>query len=70
MKIKYYNIDKIVRLLEKLELSMIDESLQRVQKDLKQVLAERGREESTLATDLWKKPVRNYLKTIIIPILG
>lgn len=47
-----------MRLLEKCELSMIDETIQRVQRDMRLVMAERGREETTLATDLWKKPVR------------
>lgn len=47
-----------MRLLEKCELSMIDETIQRVQRDLRLVMAERGREENTLATDLWKKPVQ------------
>jgi hypothetical protein len=42
---------------------MIDETVQRVQRDMKLVLAERSREESTLTTDLWKKSVIkiNYL---------
>jgi hypothetical protein len=41
---------------------MIDETTNRLQKENKLVLAERGREEGTLATDLWKKPVsiRNF----------
>lgn len=51
-------IKQICRLLEKLELSMIDETAQRVQKEIKLVLAERGREENTLTTDLWKKSVK------------
>lgn len=50
-------IKQITRLLEKLELSMIDETVQRVQKEIKLVLSERGREENTLTTDLWKKSV-------------
>lgn len=56
-----------MRLLEKCELSMIDETIQRVQRDLRLVMAERGREENTLATDLWKKPVQ--LEYIILRYL-
>ena len=37
---------------------MMDETIQRIHKDLKLVLAERGREENTLATDLWRKSVK------------
>ena len=36
---------------------MIDETMQRVQKEIKLVLTERTREENTLTTDLWKKTV-------------
>lgn len=43
--------------MEKFEKTMIDETTNRLQKENKLVLAERGREEGTLATDLWKKPV-------------
>jgi hypothetical protein len=40
---------------------MIDETTNRLQKESKLVLAERGREEGTLATDLWKKPVNKRI---------
>ncbi|CAF1036407.1 unnamed protein product [Brachionus calyciflorus] len=50
-------IKQILRLFEKIELSMIDETTQRAQKELKLVLSERARDENTLTTDLWKKPV-------------
>jgi hypothetical protein len=48
---------QIARLLEKLEIFMIDDTIQRVQRELKLVVTERSREESTLATDLWKKAI-------------
>jgi hypothetical protein len=55
------------RLLEKLEVFMIEETIQRVQRELKLVITERSREESTLATDLWKKPIMKEEFTINKP---
>lgn len=43
--------------MEKLELSMMNETIARIQKDMRLVLNERGREENALSTDLWKKSV-------------
>jgi hypothetical protein len=61
---------QIARLLEKLELFMIDETIQRVQKDIKLVLSERCREENTLTTDLWKKSIMKEEFTINKPQLA
>jgi hypothetical protein len=58
---------QIIRLLEKMDLSMIHEVTLRIQKELKLVLAERGREESTLTTDLWKKSIMKEEFTINKP---
>jgi hypothetical protein len=58
---------KITRLLEKLELTMIDETLYRVQKDMKLCLTERTREENSLTTDLWKKSIMKEEFTINKP---
>lgn len=63
-------IKQIARLLEKFELFMIDETIQRVQKDIKSVLSERSREESTLTTDLWKKSIMKEEFTINKPHLA
>lgn len=60
-------IKQLLRLFEKLELSMIDETVQRVQKELKLVLSERARDENTLTTDLWKKTVMKEEFTINKP---
>ena len=54
---------KMTRLLERLEQYMIDETLQRVQKEAKLVQAERGREENTITNDLWKKSVSVRIRT-------
>lgn len=60
-------IKQLLRLFEKLELSMIDETVQRIQKELKLVLSERARDENTLTTDLWKKTVMKEEFTINKP---
>ena len=48
---------QLVRLLENLELYMINEVRKRVAKELTLALAERAREENALPTDLWKRAV-------------
>ena len=60
-------IKQIQRLVEKIEISMIDDTVQRVQKETKLVLAERNREESTLSTDLWKRSIMKEEFTINKP---
>ena len=40
---------------------MIDETVQRVQKELKLVTTEGVREENTLTTELWKKTVETFI---------
>ena len=61
---------QIARLLEKLELFMIDETVQRVQKEVKLVLSERSREENTLTTDIWKKSVFILFDLFLLNING
>ena len=46
---------------------MIDETVQRVQKEIKLVLSERSREENTLTTDLWKRSIMKEEFTINKP---
>ena len=46
---------------------MIDDTVQRVQKETKLVLSERSREESTLSTDLWKRSIMKEEFTINKP---
>ena len=46
---------------------MIDETLYRVQKDMKLCLTERTREENSLTTDLWKKSIMKEEFTINKP---
>ncbi len=46
---------------------MIDDTVQRVQKETKLVLSERTREESTLSTDLWKRSIMKEEFTINKP---
>ncbi len=46
---------------------MIDETVSRVQKELKQALTERSREENTLTTDLWKRSIMKEEFTINKP---
>jgi hypothetical protein len=36
---------------------MINETVQRIQKEMKLVLAERSRDDNTLTNDLWRKAV-------------
>ena len=50
---------QLVKLLEGLELHMIHELQKKVAREHSLVLAERAREEGTLPTDVWKKPVRH-----------
>lgn len=60
-------LKQITRLLEKLEMTMIEETYQRVQKEEKLVQAERAREESTITSDLWKKAIMKEEFTINKP---
>mgnify|MGYP001810306578 CR=1 FL=1 len=60
-------LKQITRLLEKLEMAMIEETYQRVQKEAKLVQAERAREESTITSDLWKKAIMKEEFTINKP---
>lgn len=48
-------------MLELLEVNMITEIRKKLAKELSLTIAERVREESVNATDLWKKPVRILL---------
>jgi hypothetical protein len=58
-----YWLPQLVRLLEGLEIHMINEVRKRVAKELTLSLAERGREENALPTDLWKRAVSDiYIK--------
>lgn len=47
---------QLLKLVESLDEFMIAETIKKLTKDLNQVFAERGREEGSLPTDLWKKP--------------
>ena len=60
---------KISKILEKIEISMMNETTVRVHKDMRLVLNERGREETVLSTDLWKRSVRliKYLRYFYSP---
>ncbi|KAF6040245.1 CCDC162P [Bugula neritina] len=48
---------QLLKLIESLEDYMIQETTKKLTKDLNLAFAERGREESALPTDLWKRPV-------------
>ena len=48
---------QLLRLIESLEEYMIQETIKKLTKDLNLAFAERGREETALPTDLWKRPV-------------
>ncbi|XP_072026117.1 uncharacterized protein [Amphiura filiformis] len=58
---------QLVKLLESLEIHMIHELERKVAREHSLVLAERAREEGTLPTDLWKKPVINERITMAKP---
>ena len=60
---------QLVKLLEGLELHMIHELQKKVAREHSLVLAERAREEGTLPTDVWKKPVR-HIFLIFSKLLG
>lgn len=58
---------QLVRLLELVEVHMITEIRKKLAKELSLVIAERAREESVNATDLWKKPVMKESFTLTKP---
>ncbi|ELT87775.1 hypothetical protein CAPTEDRAFT_135567 [Capitella teleta] len=58
---------QLIKLLENLECSMINEVRKKISRELNLVLSERSREESALPTDLWKKPVMKESFTINKP---
>lgn len=58
---------QLVRLLEMLEVNMITEIRKKIAKELSLTIAERAREESVNATDLWKKPVMKESFTLTKP---
>ncbi|XP_048579860.1 uncharacterized protein LOC5511107 isoform X2 [Nematostella vectensis] len=62
-------IKQLVRLLENLECSMISDVLRRISREHTLVVSERGRDDTTLPTDLWKKPVMKENSTITKPHL-
>ncbi|XP_067931806.1 uncharacterized protein [Watersipora subatra] len=47
---------QLLKLIESLEEHMIQETMKKLTKDLNLAFAERGREETALPTDLWKRP--------------
>lgn len=55
---------QLVRLMELLEVNMITELRKKLAKELSLTIAERVREESVNATDLWKKPVSKRLNDL------
>jgi len=54
---------QLLKLIESLEDYMIQETTKKLTKDLNLAFAERGREESALPTDLWKRPVSGFNTT-------
>ncbi|XP_076118208.1 uncharacterized protein LOC143085614 isoform X2 [Mytilus galloprovincialis] len=58
---------QLVRLMELLEVNMITELRKKLAKELSLTIAERVREESVNATDLWKKPVMKESFTLTKP---
>jgi len=48
---------KLIRLLENLECTMIYDAIKRISREHTLVVSERGRDDATLPTDLWKKTV-------------
>ncbi|XP_028417505.1 uncharacterized protein LOC114541907 [Dendronephthya gigantea] len=62
-------IKQLVRLLENFECSMIGDVIKKISREHTLVLTERGREDATLPTDLWKRPVMKETTTIEKPHL-
>ncbi|CAB4034072.1 Hypothetical predicted protein, partial [Paramuricea clavata] len=62
-------IKQLVRLLENFECSMISDVIRKISREHTLVLTERGREDATLPTDLWKRPVMKETTTIEKPHL-
>ena len=50
-------VKQVIRLLENLECTMIYDVIRRISREHTLVVSERGRDDATLPTDLWKKPV-------------
>ena len=50
-------VKQVLRLLENLECTMIYDVIRRISREHTLVVSERGRDDATLPTDLWKKPV-------------
>ena len=48
---------QLIRLLENLECTMIYDVIRRISREHTLVVSERGRDDATLPTDLWKRPV-------------
>lgn len=51
---------ELIRLVEEFECYMLSEVKKRVSREINHVLAERARDEATMPTDLWKKPVSPF----------
>lgn len=64
MEIKLQQLQK---LLESLEIHMIQEVLRKVNREMTLFLSEKSKEESTLPTDLWKHPVMRENFSVVRP---
>lgn len=62
-------VKQLIRLLENLECTMIYDVIRRISREHTLVVSERGRDDATLPTDLWKKPVMKENCTIAKPHL-
>lgn len=62
-------VKQLIRLLENLECTMIYDVIRRISREHTLVVSERGRDDATLPTDLWKRPVMKENCTIAKPHL-
>ncbi|XP_068750634.1 uncharacterized protein [Montipora capricornis] len=62
-------VKQVIRLLENLECTMIYDVIKRISREHTLVVSERGRDDATLPTDLWKKPAMKENCTISKPHL-